>query len=229
MTWTHTQRDGIEISITAISSNSAKNVQRLSDAMRSGASLHFTTGERPFWEAVDVEKLMALISRQGDQIEQLRKKTTELEANTEDVAQTLEAERARVLGKLTELCSDIWDASKRYDVGTQPDGVYNEERSTLRRLLKLVEKAKLSESTVEKMNRLHRQAECHHERIRPHDRIGVGGCQLIDRCFDCGYLEETDTVSLETDFGRRPVSGVAKLPDYHGGVHIQVQRDDVDL
>lgn len=55
---------------------------------------------------------------------------------------SLEKERARVQCKLTDICSDIWDAARRHDVTIKAGGRFTEERATLRRILtKLTENA----------------------------------------------------------------------------------------
>ncbi len=47
----------------------------------------------------------------------------------------LEAERARVQRKLTDICGDIWDAARRYGIDdTSASEFFVEDRATLRRI-----------------------------------------------------------------------------------------------
>ena len=50
----------------------------------------------------------------------------------------LEEERARVQGKLTDICSDIWDLARHYRVSTEAKGHWNEERATLHRIIAIL-------------------------------------------------------------------------------------------
>ena len=60
-------------------------------------------------------------------------KTIAFKAN--ELHHALEAERIRVQHKLTDICGDIWDYAKRYQLSMDAEGILNEERATLRRII----------------------------------------------------------------------------------------------
>ncbi len=61
-----------------------------------------------------------------------------------------EAERVRVQCKLTDICSDIWDLAKKYQVPTDAEGCLNEEQATLWRIVAKLEAKKRADDGITK-------------------------------------------------------------------------------